>query len=291
MDCPRAAPNRGGRVPLIRTPRTLPRVVDPDEADALLGALRTHRDRAMVQAMLLGGLRRCEVLGLRLGGRAARASVGCSSPRARAAISGSCRSRRGSSPPWRLPGPGTARESSTDQRCSSRCKGPRRGRPLSRGRAGRDPRRRPAARRAEHLTCHQLRHTCFTRLREAGMALEAIQAQAGHRSIESTRIYLHLANDWLAERIPASCRGDRRAGRRGAAMPRAVCGHRVDAPSRRTLVSPTMRPARGRRMCADPPRLTARPCQAQFSRAGGWGELTRAAQSTSSTRPARSSPG
>lgn len=49
----------------------------------------------------------------------------------------------------------------------------------------------------EHVTCHRLRHTCFTRLREAGMALEAIQAQAGHASIESTRIYLHLANDWL----------------------------------------------------------------------------------------------
>jgi integrase/recombinase XerD len=31
------------------------------------------------------------------------------------------------------------------------------------------------------------------------MALEAVQAQAGHRSIESTRIYLHLANDWLAD--------------------------------------------------------------------------------------------
>jgi integrase len=30
------------------------------------------------------------------------------------------------------------------------------------------------------------------------MALEAVQAQAGHRSIESTRVYLHLANDWLA---------------------------------------------------------------------------------------------
>jgi integrase/recombinase XerD len=49
-----------------------------------------------------------------------------------------------------------------------------------------------------HVTCHELRHTCLTRLREAGMALEAVQAQAGHRSIESTRIYLHLANDWLA---------------------------------------------------------------------------------------------
>ena len=30
------------------------------------------------------------------------------------------------------------------------------------------------------------------------MALEAVQAQAGHASIESTRVYLHLANDWLA---------------------------------------------------------------------------------------------
>ena len=49
-----------------------------------------------------------------------------------------------------------------------------------------------------HATCHELRHTCLTRLREAGMALEAVQAQAGHASIESTRIYLHLADDWLA---------------------------------------------------------------------------------------------
>ncbi|MBV8560801.1 MAG: site-specific integrase, partial [Acidimicrobiia bacterium] len=28
--------------------------------------------------------------------------------------------------------------------------------------------------------------------------LEAVQAQAGHRSIETTRLYLHLADDWLA---------------------------------------------------------------------------------------------
>ena len=31
------------------------------------------------------------------------------------------------------------------------------------------------------------------------MALEAVQAQAGHRSIESTQIYLHLANGWLSD--------------------------------------------------------------------------------------------
>jgi integrase/recombinase XerD len=54
-------------VRLVRTPRTLPRVLSPSEVDALLGVLRTRRDRAMVAAMLLGGLRRCEVLGLRLG--------------------------------------------------------------------------------------------------------------------------------------------------------------------------------------------------------------------------------
>ena len=78
-------------------------------------------------------------------------------------------------------------------------KGRRRGEPLSA--AGLDEIVSGARERAgiAHLTCHQLRHTCFTRLREAGMALEAIQAQAGHRSIESTRIYLHLANGWLAE--------------------------------------------------------------------------------------------
>ncbi|HEY4853620.1 MAG TPA: hypothetical protein VII22_22770 [Streptosporangiaceae bacterium] len=35
------------------------------EADRLLVALRTDRDRAMVLAMLLAGLRRCKVLGLR----------------------------------------------------------------------------------------------------------------------------------------------------------------------------------------------------------------------------------
>jgi len=77
-------------------------------------------------------------------------------------------------------------------------KGPNRGRPLSakgleeiitgaRNRVG-----------LTHGTCHELRHTCFTRLREAGMSLEALQAQAGHRSMSATQVYLHLANDWLA---------------------------------------------------------------------------------------------
>ena len=55
-----------------------------------------------------------------------------------------------------------------------------------------------------HGTCHELRHTCLTRLREAGMSLEALQAQAGHRSIASTQVYLHLGADWLAAEYRAA---------------------------------------------------------------------------------------
>jgi len=59
------------------------------------------------------------------------------------------------------------------------------------------------------------------------MALEAVQAQAGHRSIESTRIYLHLANAWLAteyaqaaEAIEADLGAGTAAGDRSVAAPK-----------------------------------------------------------------------
>jgi integrase/recombinase XerD len=201
---PRGLATRGRRgrpgvrgVALIRAPRTLPRVLEPADAEAFLTALRTHRDRAMAQAMLLGGLRRCEVLGLRLPdlrpgerrvfvaeGKGGRERIVPVSARFFATVAAYYDTER-------------RRTCGTD-RVFVVLKGPRRGQPLSA--AGLDEIVDGARRRAgvEHLTCHQLRHTCFTRLREAGMALEAIQAQAGHASIESTRIYLHLANDWLA---------------------------------------------------------------------------------------------
>lgn len=196
------ASRRGGQravrgVPLIRAPRTLPRVIDPPEIDAFCSALRKHRDRAMVDAMLLGGLRRCEVLGLRFAdihpgerrvfivdGKGGHQRIVPISNRFFTALAAYLDEERPA-------------DSATD-RVFVVLKGQRRGQPLSA--AGLDEIVAGARRRAgiASLTCHQLRHTCFTRLREAGMALEAIQAQAGHRSIESTRIYLHLANDWLA---------------------------------------------------------------------------------------------
>jgi site-specific recombinase XerD len=60
----RSRPRQG--VPLVRATRQLPRILSPAEVDVLTAALRTHRDQAMVAAMVLGGLRRCEVLGLLL---------------------------------------------------------------------------------------------------------------------------------------------------------------------------------------------------------------------------------
>ena len=183
--------------PLVRAVRRLPRILDPEELAALMAALRTDRDRAMVQAMALGGLRRAEVIGLRLEdlrlgewrvfvaeGKGGHQRLVPVSPSFFATVAAYMNSER----PAKAP---------TD-RLFVVLKGPRRGQPLSiegldeiisgaRARAG-----------LAHGTCHELRHTCLTRLREAGMSIEALQAQAGHRSIASTQLYLHLGSDWLA---------------------------------------------------------------------------------------------
>ena len=189
---------RGSRVPLVRVPRTLPTILAPADADRLVAALRTHRDRAMVLAMLLAGLRRCEVLGLRftdvqVADRRLVITQGKGGHHRVVPVANRFFDALGAylHDEW----PATAR---TDQ-VFVVLKGPRRGLPLSA--EGVDEILDGARRRAglEHATCHELRHTCLTRLREAGMALEAVQAQAGHRSLESTRVYLHLTNDWLAE--------------------------------------------------------------------------------------------
>lgn len=201
---PRGLATRGRRgrpgvrgTPLIRAPRTLPRVFEPAEAEAFMGALRTHRDRAMIEVMLLGGLRRCEVLGLRLpdlrpGERRVFVAEGKGGRQRIVPVSARFFSTVAAYYDTERP-----RTCGTD-RVFVVLKGQTRGQPLTA--AGLDEIVDGASKRAglRRLTCHQLRHTCFTRLREAGMALEAIQAQAGHASIESTRIYLHLANDWLS---------------------------------------------------------------------------------------------
>ncbi|WP_328291235.1 tyrosine-type recombinase/integrase [Kineococcus sp. NBC_00420] len=239
-DQPRSS--RGSRTPLVRSPRTLPVILNPDEADALTSALRTHRDHAMVAAMLLGGLRRCEVLRLRLedlnvGARRVFIAEGKGGHQRQIPIFRRFFTHLGDYLSLERP-------AEADQLGHGHVfcvlKGPRRGHPLSA--SGLDEVLDGARRRAglAHVTCHQLRHTCLTRLREAGMALEAIQAQAGHASIESTRIYLHLGDDWLAGQY-------RRAAE--AIDAQAFAGHRT-APPTPEVISPitsTVMGLRGRR--------------------------------------------
>jgi integrase/recombinase XerD len=152
----------------------------------------------MVEAMLLGGLRRCEVLGLRFedlrpgenqvfvaDGKGGHQRLVPISQTFFAAVADYLNAERPADAP-------------TD-RVFVVLKRPRRGQALSA--AGLDQILTAARARADlvHGTCHELRHTCFTRLRQAGMAIEALQAQAGHRSIASTRVYLHLGDNWLAD--------------------------------------------------------------------------------------------
>ena len=151
----------------------------------------------MFEAMVFGGLRRCEVLGLRLedldgAHRQVFIVEGKGGHQRKIPISGRWFTTVGDY--LRVERPDT----STD-RVFVVLKGRRRGQPLSDEglkQVFTSARERAGLRR---ITCHELRHTCFTRLREAGMELEALQAQAGHRSIETTRLYVHLANDWLAD--------------------------------------------------------------------------------------------
>ena len=200
---PRGLPTRrersrpGQGVPLTKRTRRLPRILTPAEVDALTASLRTHRDRAMVAAMVLGGLRRSEVLGLRLEDlRPAERRVFIADGKGGHQRLVPVSSRFFTEVVAYLD---TERPADTSvDRVFVVLKGPNRGQPLSV--RGLDEMLTGARRRAglAHATCHELRHTCLTRLREAGMALEAVQAQAGHASIETTRIYLHLADDWLA---------------------------------------------------------------------------------------------
>lgn len=186
-----------GLRPLVRTPRTLPQPLEAEEISRFLGSLRTLRDRAMILLMLVGGLRKGEVVALALedidlGKHTVMVREGKGGhqrlvPVSTSALEALLRYLNEERPP------------SSSGKVFLALKGPRRGQPLSRRTLDLIVQYHRQRAGTPGVQCHRLRHTCFTRLRQAGMSLEALQAQAGHQSIMSTRVYLHLCARELQE--------------------------------------------------------------------------------------------
>jgi len=175
---------------LIRVPQTLPRPLDPEEIDLFVNSLLTHRDKAMVLLMLLAGLRKSEVLKLGLkdidfGQHTLMVREGKGGHQRVVAISDT--------------GLRELMSYLNEERPVSRSdkvflvlKGKNRGQPLTVRALDTIIEYHRKMANTPGVQCHRMRHTCFTRLRQGGMSLEALQAQAGHISINTTRIYLHL---------------------------------------------------------------------------------------------------
>ena len=176
--------------PLIRAPETLPRPLDPEEISPFINSMRCHRDKAMVLLMLLAGLRKSEVLKLALndidfGQRTLTVREGKGGHRRVVAISDTGLKEL-------ITYLNQERPASSSDRVFLVMKGRNRGLPLTVAALDTIIEYHREKANTPGVQCHRLRHTCFTRLRQGGMSLEALQAQAGHRNITTTRIYLHL---------------------------------------------------------------------------------------------------
>lgn len=183
--------------PLLRAPQTLPRLVPVEQVQRFLASLNTYRDKAMVLLMALGGLRKSEVLGLEAAdldpvqgtvavreGKGGRQRVCCVAPLFFRVL------KRYQD---------EERPETSSPKLFVVLKGHRGGQPLSVSGLNTIIAYHRRLAETPDLNCHRLRHTCLTMLREAGMSLEALQQQAGHKSINTTRIYLHLNNQILRD--------------------------------------------------------------------------------------------
>lgn len=190
----------GGR--LVRQERRLPESLDPADVSMFLASVGSHRDRAIVLAMMLGGLRAGEVRRLlladvdqgrrqlRVVGKGGRERVVPVDALFFAELAAYLAHER-------PPGLGTAE-------CFVVLHGPAAGGPLTE--AGmrsmfRYHRQRSGAVRVRP---HRLRHTYGTELAAAGIDLLALRQLMGHVSPETTAGYVHLSDAHLAAEYAAA---------------------------------------------------------------------------------------
>ena len=188
-------PRTGGR--LVREARRLPESLDGANVDEFFADLLTYRDRAIVLAMLLGGLRAGEVRSLRLAdvdvglrqvrvvGKGGRERVVPVHRRFFVEVTNYLRHER--------PSDSSAAE------CFVVLRGPTTGNAMTEAgmrKIFRIHRERSGAMRVRP---HRLRHTYGTDLAGAGMDLLVLRELMGHASPETTAGYVHVSPARIAD--------------------------------------------------------------------------------------------
>lgn len=176
-------------IPYQKKERRLPQVLSPGQVDALLAVVANLKHRAILMTIYSGGLRVSEACNLliedidsaqmviHVRGKGRRDRYVMLSARLLDALRDYWRHKR----PRRILFPG--RHPTV---------------PISRN-AVRYVCARAAQRAGirKHVTPHTLRHSFATHLLQAGVDLRHIQLLLGHRRLETTAIYTHVAGDYL----------------------------------------------------------------------------------------------
>jgi site-specific recombinase XerD len=201
------AHNPAASIQTPKQPKTLPRdILTPAEARRLLEATPTDkprdiRDRAILEVLYATGLRRAELLGLRLYDADLEAAtlriehgkgdVTRLVPLTAAAVA-ALRLYLDEARPVFATQPGQLRLF-----VSSRSGGPLDDADIARivAKAAKN------ARLKKHITPHSLRHACATHLLKGRADIRQIQKLLGHRRLSSTEIYTHVELSDLAEVI------------------------------------------------------------------------------------------
>lgn len=191
---------RGGR--LVREQRRLPEALEGGDVAAFLTDLLTHRDRAIVLAMVLGGLRAGEVRSLNLAdvdqarhqvrvlGKGGRERI---VPIDRPFFSELAAYLRDERPPGL-----------STRECFVVLHGPTTGQALTEAGLRSVFRHHRSTSGALRVRPHRLRHTYGTELAAAGIDLLVLRELMGHVSPETTAGYVHLSNEHVAAEYAAA---------------------------------------------------------------------------------------
>lgn len=181
---------------LVRQPRRLPESLPADEVAAFLADLDTHRDRAIVLLMLLGGLRASEARSLRLAdtdmGMRQVTVMGKGGKQRTVPVDRAFFTELGSYLRLERPGGLATRE------CFVVLRGPTAGRAMTEAGLRRVFRTHRARSGAQRVRPHRLRHTFGTDLAAAGIDLLVLRDLMGHAHAETTAAYVHPSAELIA---------------------------------------------------------------------------------------------